>query len=69
MARSVTDLALLAAVLAAATGLAELLGAANMGIALTFGTLAFTGVLLWTLLRPAASAAQPSRETASRSSG
>ena len=54
MARSAADLALLAAALTAGTVVAELLGAANMGIALTFGTLAFTCALLWTLLRRAA---------------
>ena len=69
MGRSATDLALLAAALAAGTALAELLGAANMGTALTFGTLAFTALLLGMLLRPPSSAAQPRRGTASDSPG
>jgi hypothetical protein len=50
MSRPVRDLALLAASFAAATGVAELLGAANLGTALTFGELAFVGALLWLLL-------------------
>ena len=51
MDRSPTDLVLLAGALVLTTALAELLGAANMGTALTFGTLAFTGALLWVVLR------------------
>ena len=54
MARSVVDMTLLGAVLLATTVLAELLGAVNMGTALTFGTIAFTVALLWLLLRPGA---------------
>jgi hypothetical protein len=50
MPRPVRDLALLAAAFAAATGIAELLGAANLGTALTFGELAFVATLLWLLL-------------------
>lgn len=46
------DLGVLVAALLAGTALAELLGATNMGTALTFGTLAFTAALLWALLRP-----------------
>jgi hypothetical protein len=34
-----------------ATALAELLGAVNMGTALTFGQLAFAATLLWVLVR------------------
>jgi len=50
MARTGTDLALLVGALTIATVLAELLGAPNMGTALTFGTLAFTAALLWVLV-------------------
>jgi hypothetical protein len=42
---------MLALALVGATGVAELLGAANMGIALSFGTLFFTAALLAVLLR------------------
>ncbi|MEJ7893637.1 MAG: hypothetical protein WKF94_13470 [Solirubrobacteraceae bacterium] len=45
------DLAILAVVFAAVTGLAELLGAANLGTAAGFGQIAFVGVLLLLLLR------------------
>ena len=51
MARTAGELVALASALVATSGLAELLGAANMGSALTFGTLAFTGALLWVVLR------------------
>jgi hypothetical protein len=51
MTRTATDLALLGAAFVGATVLAELLGAANLGTALTFGELAFAGTLVWTLLR------------------
>lgn len=51
MNRTTTDLALLAVVFAGTTALAALLGAANFGTALTFGELAFTGALMWVLLR------------------
>ena len=43
---------LLALAFAGATALAELLGAVNMGTALTFGELAFAATLIWVLLRP-----------------
>ena len=51
MSRTTTDLGLLAGAFLAATGIAELAGAANMGTALTFGELAFAATLLWILLR------------------
>jgi hypothetical protein len=41
----------LVAVFAAATALAELLGAANLGTALGFGQIAFVIALVWVLLR------------------
>ncbi len=46
-----TQLALLAAVFAAATGLAELAGAANLGTAMAFGQIAFVAALVATMLR------------------
>ena len=45
------DLAILAFVFVAVTALAELLGAANLGTAATFGQVAFIGTLLALLLR------------------
>jgi hypothetical protein len=36
---------------AAATALAELLGAVNMGTALAFGQIAFAAALVWVLVR------------------
>ena len=51
MSRTAVDAGLLAGAVFVATALAELLGAANMGIALSFGQLAFTATLLWVLLR------------------
>ena len=45
------DLAILAFVFVAVTALAELLGAANLGTAASFGQIAFVGVLLLLLLR------------------
>jgi hypothetical protein len=45
------DLLLLLAAFATATSLAELLGAKDLGTALTFGQLAFAAALLWVLLR------------------
>jgi uncharacterized membrane protein (DUF485 family) len=45
------DLAILLATFVAATLLAELLGAVNLGTALTFGQIAFALVLVWLLLR------------------
>ena len=49
--RALPDLALMLGAFAAATGLAEIFGAVNMGIALTFGELAFVAALLWIVLR------------------
>jgi hypothetical protein len=51
MSRTATDLGLMALALAAGTAIAELAGATNAGTALTFGELAFVGVLLWVILR------------------
>ena len=51
MSRTAGDLGLLAVVFAAVTGLAELLGAANLGTALAFGTMAFAAALVAVLLR------------------
>jgi hypothetical protein len=51
VSRTASDLGLLALALVAATVLAELLGAANLGTALTFGQLAFAAMLMWVLLR------------------
>jgi hypothetical protein len=51
MSRTAADLGLLGVAFLAATGFAELLGAANMGTALTFGQLAFAAALIWVLLR------------------
>jgi hypothetical protein len=51
MSRTATDLLALTAAFAAGTAIAALFGAANFGTALTFGELAFTGTLMWVLLR------------------
>jgi hypothetical protein len=51
MNRTASDLGLLALAFAAATAIAELLGATNMGTAMTFGQLAFAATLMWVLLR------------------
>lgn len=51
MSRTLGDLMVLGAAVAGATAIAALLGAANFGTALTFGELAFTGALIWVLLR------------------
>ena len=45
-----TILALLA-VFAVVTAIAELLGAANLGTAMTFGQIAFAGALVYVLLK------------------
>jgi hypothetical protein len=42
---------LLVVIFAAGTGLAELLGAANLGTAMGFGQIAFAIALVWVLLR------------------
>ena len=51
MSRTTRDLGLLALVFVGVTAIAELLGAANLGTAATFGELAFAATLLWVLLR------------------
>jgi hypothetical protein len=45
------DLLLLVLVFAVATGVAELLGATNLGTALTFGQIAFAAALVFVLVR------------------
>ncbi len=42
---------LLVGVFALVTAIAELLGAANLGTAMTFGQIAFAGALVWVLLK------------------
>lgn len=51
MRRTAEDLGMLVGAFVAATLLAEALGGVNLGTALTFGTLAFAGVLMLILLR------------------
>ena len=51
MTRTATDLGVLALAFVVGTAVAELLGAANMGTAMTFGELAFVAVLFWVMLR------------------
>ena len=50
MSATASDLAMLAGAFALATAAAELLGAANLGTAMTVGVLAFAVTLLWVLL-------------------
>jgi hypothetical protein len=45
------DLAIMLGAFLLATLLAEAAGAANLGTALTFGTIAFAAALLWILLK------------------
>lgn len=45
------DLAVILGVFVVVTLVAELLGATNFGTALTFGTMAFAGTLVFVLLR------------------
>ena len=52
MSKTGTELGALAIVFATATGLAELLGAANLGTALAFGAMAFAVALVAVMLRP-----------------
>jgi hypothetical protein len=47
----IRDLLLLLAVFAIVTAIAALLGAANLGTALTFGQIAFAGTLVWVLVK------------------
>ena len=51
MRRTAEDLGMLVGAFVAATLLAEALGAVDLGTALTFGTLAFAGVLMLILLK------------------
>jgi hypothetical protein len=46
----IRDLALMLGAFVLGTAVAALLGAANFGTALTFGTIAFAAVLVWVLL-------------------
>ena len=51
MSRTLSDLLTVAAALAVTTAAAALLGAANLGSALTFGELGFVLTLMWVMLR------------------
>lgn len=51
MSRTVVDIARLLTVFAVVTAIAAALGAANFGTALTFGEIAFTVALVWTIVR------------------
>ena len=51
MSRTATDLGLTFGAFAAATALAAALGAKNFGTALTFGVIAFSVALLWSMVR------------------
>jgi hypothetical protein len=51
MSSTASDLALLIGAFAAASALAALLGAANLGTALAFGQIGFAAMLVWVLLR------------------
>lgn len=51
MPRWARDLALLVLAFAVTTAVAELLGAANLGTAMTFGQIAFAATLVYILLR------------------
>lgn len=51
MSRTATELGALMSAFVAGTLVAELLGAVNLGTALTFGTLTFAAVLMVILLR------------------
>lgn len=46
----IRDLLLLVGVFAVVSAIAGLLGAANLGTALTFGAIAFAAVLVWIML-------------------
>ena len=48
---AMADYALTLSAFVAGTLVAELLGATNLGTALTFGTMAFAATLVWVLLR------------------
>jgi hypothetical protein len=49
--RSAREALLLPVAFAAAVGLAELLGAANLGVAFAFGQIAFAATVMWLILR------------------
>jgi hypothetical protein len=51
MASAGRDLGLMLGAFVAATGVAELFGAVNMGTALGFGQIAFAATLVWALAR------------------
>jgi hypothetical protein len=51
VARSVRTILALLAVFVVVTAIAELLGAANLGTAMTFGQIAFAGALVYVLLK------------------
>jgi hypothetical protein len=51
VSRTATDLGLVFGVLAAVTAIAAALGAANFGTALTFGVIAYSVALIWTMVR------------------
>jgi hypothetical protein len=51
MRSAATDLAILAAAFALGSAAAAVAGAANTGIAFSFGVLAFSAALIWVLLR------------------
>jgi hypothetical protein len=55
----VADLVVALAAFGLGVGLAELLGAANLGTALGVGQIAFVLALCWRLLRPGARADEP----------
>ncbi len=51
MSRTATDLGPVFAIFAAVTAIAAALGAANFATALSFGVIAFSIALLWTMVR------------------
>jgi hypothetical protein len=51
VSRLLPQIAILVAVVAVVTLLAELAGAANLGVALSIGTIAFTLVLMYLILK------------------
>ena len=72
----IRDLAIALGALVAATALAELLGAANLGTSLTFGVMAFMGAIVALILvrgprsvPPADSQAEPERLRRPKPSG
>jgi hypothetical protein len=59
MVRTVSDIGIVLGAFVAVSAIAALLGAANMGTALTFGQIAFAAAVLWVLLTPAEQAGPP----------